>query len=215
MLDNITLTQNDQSHALIPKDQFLSEPGPFKHLSQRFFDAMREISDKVQRTVGEKADSAVYAIKAKVNFSNADIYENDLFLSASTESAVDIRDTVFRDVVATGKLFQAVSSSIEMSNTVLKNIKYNKSSETDSFYKVSIVNKSVLKTLNCTWQFIDGLLLYVSGSTLVMSNGTQILDNTNDDPDSPLWSVDSSTLSLSSCLFSRLSSLFVTPLFSL
>jgi hypothetical protein len=41
-------------------------------------------SDKVQRTVNEKTDSAVYAIKAKINFTNTIITNNDMFLSAST-----------------------------------------------------------------------------------------------------------------------------------
>jgi hypothetical protein len=45
---------------------------------------MKGISDKVQRTVDEKTDSAVYSIKANINFLNSEIYNNDMFLSAST-----------------------------------------------------------------------------------------------------------------------------------
>ena len=55
--------------------------------------------------MNEKADSAVYAIKAKVNFSNTDISENDIFLSASTESTIGFRNTSLRDLTATGKVF--------------------------------------------------------------------------------------------------------------
>ena len=47
---------------------------------------MSLISDKVTRTINEQVDSAIYAIKAKVNISNSVIYDNDVFLSASTKS---------------------------------------------------------------------------------------------------------------------------------
>ena len=45
---------------------------------------MKDIESKVSRTVNEKTDSSVYAIKASINFTNATIKENDVFLSAST-----------------------------------------------------------------------------------------------------------------------------------
>ncbi len=48
---------------------------------------MRDLRDKVQRTINEKADSSIYVIKAKLQLlENTVIYNNDLFLSASTES---------------------------------------------------------------------------------------------------------------------------------
>ena len=49
-----------------------------------------------------------------VNFTNTDIYNNDVFLSASTESTVGFSNSTIRDLVASDKLFQAVSSTIEM-----------------------------------------------------------------------------------------------------
>lgn len=45
---------------------------------------MKNIGSKVQRTASESSDSSVYAIKAMINFTNTRIYNNDLFMSAST-----------------------------------------------------------------------------------------------------------------------------------
>lgn len=104
LLDSVSITQNDQLNALIAKDQFLKISTSHKHMNQEYFAKLGLISDKIQRTINEKADSAVYAIKAKVNISNTAITQNDIFLSASTESTVGISNTVLRDLVATGKI---------------------------------------------------------------------------------------------------------------
>jgi hypothetical protein len=65
---------------------------------------MQNISSKVQRTVNEKTDSAVYSIKANVNFSNSFIYNNDAFLSASTQSTVGFSNTNISNIIATGSI---------------------------------------------------------------------------------------------------------------
>jgi hypothetical protein len=74
-------------------------------MKSEYFSKLSLISDKIQRTINQKADSAVYAIKAKVNISNTDIYQNDIFLSASTESTVGMQNSTIRDLLATGKIF--------------------------------------------------------------------------------------------------------------
>ena len=74
MIDNITITQNDQLNALIKKDEFLDINGPYMHFKADFFEIMQAISDKVQRTINERADTAIYAIKAKVNLTNTETY---------------------------------------------------------------------------------------------------------------------------------------------
>ena len=71
------------------------------------------ISDKVQRTINERADTAIYAIKAKINITNTVIYKNDVILSASTESVVSVVNSTIRDIEATSRLVTAVSSTIE------------------------------------------------------------------------------------------------------
>lgn len=118
-------------------------------MNQEYFAKLGLISDKIQRTINEKADSAVYAIKAKVNISNTQITQNDIFLSASTESTVGIQNTTLRDLVATGKVFQAVSSVIEMRAVTMVNITYQNSGT--NFYKITIVNKSFLRAYNCVF----------------------------------------------------------------
>ena len=123
-LDNITITKNDQNNSLIPKELFLSINSTFQHMNSEYFAKMALIADKIQRTINEKADSAVYAIKAKVNISNSDIHHNDIFLSASTESTIGMKNTTVRDLVATGKVFQSVSSVIEMTAVRMSHINY-------------------------------------------------------------------------------------------
>ncbi len=54
--------------------------------------------------MNEKTDSAVYSIKANVNFSNSVIYNNDAFLSASTQSTVGFSNTNISDIIATGSI---------------------------------------------------------------------------------------------------------------
>lgn len=86
---------------------------------------MMLMDDKVSRTISENADSSVYAIKAKINFTNTNIHKNDFFLSASTESTVSLTNTTISDLSATGKMIQAVSSSIDLYNVSIKNINHN------------------------------------------------------------------------------------------
>lgn len=116
----------------------------------------------MNRTINEKADSAVYAIKAKINFTNTKIYNNDFFLSASTESVIGIQNSSIVDLLTNGKMIQTVSSSIELIGVNITNITYNK--DVPYFYKMSIVNKSLFRAKRTTLSDIDGLLLYASGS---------------------------------------------------
>jgi|LauGreDrversion4_2_1035121.scaffolds.fasta_scaffold12199_7 hypothetical protein len=142
MIDNITITQNDQLNALIKKDEFLDINGPYMHFKADFFEIMQAISDKVQRTINERADTAIYAIKAKVNLTNTDIYKNDVILSASTESVVSLTNTTLRDIYATGKIITAVSSAIEMSNVTIKNVVlYTGQDIMDKIVKADVVQK--------------------------------------------------------------------------
>lgn len=207
-------------NAIIQKDQFLSQTDQYKHIKKTFFDAMKAISDKVDRTIKEKADSAVYAIKAKVTFSNTDIFQNDLFLAASTESTVALTKSKIRDLNATGKIFQAVSSSIELNEVEIRNISYTRITSADSatstnFYKISIVNKSTLKLSKCTLSTIWGLLLYVSGSTLTIDQGTSMNSTINDDREAALVAVDTSTVEIDGGMFSNLSSLYFSPILNM
>ena len=78
------------------------------------------------------ADSAVYAIKANVNISNSDIYNNDVFLSASTDSSVGIINSSIRDLVASGEVLQAVSSSIVMQGVSMLRIQYTLTTNTST-----------------------------------------------------------------------------------
>ena len=69
------------------------------------------------------------------------------------------------------------------------------SSSTDimqNFYKVTIVNKSILRAFNCNFSLIDGLFLYVSGSVLSLEGGSAVKQLTNDDDGQPLVSIDTS-----------------------
>ena len=142
MIDNITITQNDQLNALIKKDEFLDINRPYMHFKADFFEIMQAISDKVQRTINERADTAIYAIKAKVNLTNTDIYKNDVILSASTESVVSLTNTTLRDIYATGKIITAVSSAIEMSNVTIKNVVlYTGQDIMDKIVKADVVQK--------------------------------------------------------------------------
>ncbi len=105
---------------------------------------MSLISDKVTRTINEKVDSSVYAIKASVNFTNTMIYNNDMFLSASTESYVSLINTSISNLTANGMIIQAVSSSLLFSRVNITNISYNYPSSGQNFYKISVVNQSIL-----------------------------------------------------------------------
>lgn len=58
-----------------------------------------------------------------MNFSNTEIYNNDVILSASTESVVSLTNTTIRDINATGKVITAVSSTIEFFRVKITNIK--------------------------------------------------------------------------------------------
>lgn len=77
----------------------------------------------MQRTINERADTAIYAIKAKVNLTNTEIYKNDVILSASTESVVSLTNTTIHDIYATGKIITAVASAIEMYNVTIHNVR--------------------------------------------------------------------------------------------
>jgi uncharacterized protein YfkK (UPF0435 family) len=163
---------------------------------------MKQISSKVSRTINEKADSSVYAIKAKINFTNTEITKNDNFLSASTESTVGLKDTVIKNLHATGKIIQAVSSTIELTDVIIDNITYSLSGPNEpNFYKISIVNKSFFRANGVTMSDIDGLLLYVSGSTLTIEEGSRLERITNDDRESSMIQVDTSNVNIHNSFF--------------
>jgi hypothetical protein len=70
----------------------------YMHFKGEYFINMLLMSDKVQRTINERADTAIYAIKAKINITNAEIYRNDVILSASTESVVSLVNTTIHNI---------------------------------------------------------------------------------------------------------------------
>mmetsp|Transcript_21825 Transcript_21825/g.16176 ORF Transcript_21825/g.16176 Transcript_21825/m.16176 type:complete len:140 (+) Transcript_21825:358-777(+) len=139
---------------------------------------MKDIYSKVERTVNEKTDSAVYSIKASINFTDTHISDNDVFLSASTSSKVAFEDCSLTDIDATGQVIQLVSSTLYLTNVIIENIIY---STTSSFYKISIVNKSAFYANKLTLLSIQGPLFYVSGATFSLTNDTLIEDCYNDD----------------------------------
>ena len=59
---------------MIQKDKFLEITSSFLHFKEEFFLSMFSIYDKVQRTINERSDTAIYAIKAKINVTNTQIY---------------------------------------------------------------------------------------------------------------------------------------------
>jgi hypothetical protein len=126
-IDNVTITANDQNNALIEKSSFLTflDEDPVKnylHFRMEFFKSMIQIYDKVTRTINERADTAIYAIKAKINLTNTEIYDNDVILSASTESVVSLVNTTIRDIKASSRIITAVSSIIEFYKVRVRNI---------------------------------------------------------------------------------------------
>ena len=129
--------------------------------------------------------------------------------------------TRIRDLNATGKIFQAVSSSIDLTGVEIRNISYTRvpsttgDATTTNFYKISIVNKSTLRLTNCTLSNILGLLLYVSGSSFTMDWGSSLNATVNDDRESALIAVDTSTLEVNYARFTNLSSLYFSPIFNL
>lgn len=64
----------------------------------------------------------MYAIKAKINFSNMNVTNNDMFLSASTSSIVNLVNTSLSNLAATGKIISSVSSTIYLDAFNLSNI---------------------------------------------------------------------------------------------
>lgn len=213
-VDSITITQNDQINPLIKKQDFLGIKTDFKHMKAIYFLSMQNISDKVQRTIDEIVDSAVYAIKAGVNFTNTRIYNNDVFLSASTESTVSFVNCNISDINSTGKVLSAVSSTIELFNFNLTNINYTMPADTSqNFYKISVVNQSILRTLNVILKDIMGLLLYVSGSNLIIEK-TNITMMSNDDTQNSLFSIDTSQVYIHNTLFNQIKSFYYSPIFT-
>ena len=100
-MDGVEVSMNDQMHSMVDKYTFLDQMEPIEHISLTYLEGMRNIRSKVQRTVNEKTDSAVYSIKASIKFANSDIYMNDAFLSASTQSVVSFEGCSIRDIEAT------------------------------------------------------------------------------------------------------------------
>ena len=215
-IDNVMISRNDQVNPLIAKSAFLAQNTTYKYITSIFFAAMQLNYDKVSRTVNEKTDSAVYAIKAKVNFTNSQIINNDMFLSASTQSVVGMINTTLSNLVANGKIISAVSSTVEFINVTVVNITYNAPpTGTTNFYKISVVNQSMLRAQKSTLKNITGPLLYVSGSTLYYEQNSSISNNTNDDTLNPLVQIDTSTVNITSSRFRNLSSTYYSPLFNL
>ncbi|CDW85403.1 UNKNOWN [Stylonychia lemnae] len=217
-VDNVEVTQNDQVNSIIPKRDFLSQKTKYQHLEENFFTAMQAISDKVQRTVDEKADSAVYAIKAKINFTNTNIYNNDLFLSASTESTVGIVNSEIGNIKTFDKMMQAVSSSIELTNVKIDNISINDKIDSYDFssHRISIVNKSFLRISGCTMSNINTNLLYVSGSTLIIEKGSlfkNIMYNVQNVQS--IFAIDTTDIQLYDTQFEQLSSKYISPIINL
>eukprot|EP00347_Sterkiella_histriomuscorum_P017693 403348360 len=210
-IESIDITQNDQVNPIIDKNLFMSLNDTYKHIQKTFIDAMMLMEDKVLRTIQENADSSVYAIKAKINFTNTNIHNNDFFLSASTESTVSLTNTSISDLSATGKMIQAVSSQIELNNVTIKDVNHTKKTDVN-FYKISIVNKSFLRATMCNFENIVGSLLYVSGSQLIIEKDTRVKNVKNDWRENSMIQVDTSDVLIQNTTFKQLSSSYFSPI---
>lgn len=105
-MNNILMGENDQKNQLIAKSQFLSQTSGFAHITSTFMSGMINMQEKVQRSIDEITDTAIYLIKAKIAFNNSVISKNDLLLSASTQSIVDFENTDIHQIIdATGPIF--------------------------------------------------------------------------------------------------------------
>lgn len=102
-LSNVFISQNDQKHNFVDKSSFLELTGDFKHIQAKYIEYMVALGDDVQMVVDEKADSAIYAIKAKLRFKDeTKVIDNDKLLSASTESSIELLDIEIKDLEASG-----------------------------------------------------------------------------------------------------------------
>jgi hypothetical protein len=86
------------------------------------------------------------------------------------------------NIIANGKIISAVSSTVEFNNVSITNVTYiAPTGGTSNFYKISVVNQSMLRAQKTLLKNITGPLLYVSGSTLYIESHSSISNNTNDD----------------------------------
>lgn len=103
ILSDVFVSMNDQKHNFVKKEEFLALEGDFLHIKEAYIQAMVAMGEDVEMVVEEKADSAIYAIKAKLRFSDqTQVINNDKLLSASTESSIELLDITIKDLEATG-----------------------------------------------------------------------------------------------------------------
>jgi hypothetical protein len=198
IIDNTEICQNDQNDPVVSKSEFLSIKTTYKHMEATYFASMDEMSAKIRKTIDEKVDSAVLAIKARIMFMNTKVINNDIFLSASTESKVTIKDSSISDLNAKGKVIQTVFSQLTISNVEISNITSNDEAD---YYLIVISQKSVLRASALNLSSISGLLLYGSASQISISSGSSFIDVTNKDRESSMISIDTSTILINDVTF--------------
>jgi len=117
------ITQNAQEHSFILKTDFLKLTEGIEFLDYNYISEMKAISSKVQRTVEESTDTAIYAIKAKIQIYNfTAVEDNDSFFSGSTESVSSFVDFYYGKTSLSSRSFGIVSSTLTMENVHLDGI---------------------------------------------------------------------------------------------
>ena len=154
--------------------------------------------------IDEKADSAIYAIKAKIKFTDqTSIIDNDILLSASTESTIEMRDITINGLHASGPIVQTVSADLLLEDVTISGITYDHTVNT--FSKISILNDSKFTARRSILQTIAGPLLEVRGRSVVdFDDNMKVLDILNDSTMTPLIQIATSTAHFTDTTFTTL-----------
>jgi hypothetical protein len=208
-LSNVQISQNDQRNNYINKHEFLGLKEGMEnypaHMEQKYIDHMIGMGEDVTMVIAENADSAVYAIKAKLRFDQGTaITDNDKLLSASTESTIEMMDISITDLSASGLLIQTVSSTILLEDIFISRIK-----EVDGstgFYKIQIMNDSKFTAKRTVLSHIEGALFYVGSSTVNFEDDVVLEDMVNKDAERAMITISTSTYNVINSKFRRLRS---------
>mmetsp|Transcript_10414 Transcript_10414/g.10446 ORF Transcript_10414/g.10446 Transcript_10414/m.10446 type:complete len:171 (-) Transcript_10414:2729-3241(-) len=165
MLQDVEIWRNDQQNALIAKGALLGLTSVHQHLDWVYISGMQAIAEKVQTTVEESSDYAVSLIMSNLNFTGASVHDSDHFLTASSSSTIGIYDTNITNIMATSKVIQIITSTLEVDNLEISNVTYDMTLGTTTFSKIFIVSKSTFVGSRLLLQNISGPLLQVSTST--------------------------------------------------
>jgi len=75
-------------------------------INKRFFDFIHQPENfgTIERAANEQLDTAILAITSKILITNSIITNNDLFLSASTESTATMKNNTISGISAKGSI---------------------------------------------------------------------------------------------------------------